>query len=222
VSPHRGSRPREQVSLPQWSDEAVAENFRAEIRTRFEEHNAASRARDAAELEVVLREHPDKRGQPGYEVRDSGAWCVYQASEIRIEGNSVTVVLPRGYAVGLDLVYLFDHTAMAWSRPSIGATIVDGEARPTIEILLVATWDSGLDALWRRDEQGRRQVLVELFEDDARALVAASDQPHHVACNCRDYLSADQPCLFCAGMPVRAEVLLKIRDPLRSALEGPP
>ena len=42
--------------LPQWSDEAVAESFRAEIHARLE-HNAAYRAREAAELEQVLRKH---------------------------------------------------------------------------------------------------------------------------------------------------------------------
>jgi hypothetical protein len=159
-----------EASLLQWSDEVVAESFRSEIRARFEAHNVASRARDAAELEVVLLQHPEKRGQPGYEVRDSGAWAVYQASEIRIDRNSVTIVLPRGIAIGVDLVYLFDHTAMAWSRALIGATIVDGEARPTIEITLVATWTDAMDAAWRKEGNDRKQVLVELYEDDVHAL----------------------------------------------------
>lgn len=60
-------------AVPQWPDEAVAESFRREILARFEAHNAAFRAREAIDLEAVLREHPGKRGQPGYEVRDSGA-----------------------------------------------------------------------------------------------------------------------------------------------------
>lgn len=192
-----------EVSIPQWSDEVVAESFRTEIRARFEAYNVASRARDAAELEAVLREHPDKRGQPGYEVRDSWAWCVYQASEIRIDRNSVTVVLPRGLVLGIDFIYLFDHTTVAGSRPSIGAVIVDGEARPTIEILLEATWDDSLDAAWRAKGQGRKQVLVELFEDDVRSLIAACDCLHRVACSC-------------------ADLSLKIRDRLLLALEAVP
>lgn len=159
-----------EVPLPQWSDDAVAEAFRSEIRVRFEEHNAAYRAREARELETVLREHPEKRGQPGYEVHDSGAWEVYQASEIRIDRNSVMVVLPGYYRVGIDLVHLFDHTAMAWSRPVIGATIVDGDPRPTIEITLVATWTDALDVAWRKDGNDRKRVLVELYEDDVLAL----------------------------------------------------
>lgn len=150
----------------QWSDEAVAESFRSEIRARFEAHNAAHRARDAAELEDVLRDHPEKRGQPGYEVSDSGAWQVYQASEIRIDRNSVTIVLPRGIAIGIDLVHMFDHTTMAWCRAMIGAMIVDGEARPTIDILLVATWDDSMAASWCKEGNDRKRVLVELFQDE--------------------------------------------------------
>jgi len=159
------------ADLPQWSDEAIAESFRSEIRARFEAHNTAYRAREEIELADVLRDHPEKRGQPGYEVRDSGAWSVYEASEIRIDRNSVTIVLPRGIAIGIDLFYMFDHTTAAWARPSIGATIVDGEARSTIDILLVATWDDAMDVKWRNDE-GRRQILVELYEEEVRALDA--------------------------------------------------
>ena len=175
----------------QWSHEAVAESFRAEIQARFEAHNAAFRARDAAELEDVLREHPEKCGQPGYEVHDSGAWCVYQKAEIRIDRNEVTIVLPRGIAVGIDLLYLFDHTTAAWSRPMIGAAIVDGEPRPTIEIVLVATWDDSMDAAWRKDGNDRKQVLVELYEEEVRALdslVATHCVPNDVAERLRNRL----------------------------------
>lgn len=159
-----------QEALPQWSDEVVAESFRSEIRARFEAHNAAYRAREAAELEQILRDHPEERG--AYEVRDSGAWEVYQASEIRIDRNSVLIVLPGYYRVGIDLVHLFDHTTMAWSRAVVGATIIDGEARPTIEIMLVATWTDEMDAAWRKNGNDRKQVLVELFEEEVRALDA--------------------------------------------------
>ena len=156
----------------QWPDEIVAQSFRAEIRTRFEAHNAAYRAEEAAEFEQIFRDHPEKRGEPGYEVRDSLVWCVYQDSEIRIDRNSVTIVLPRGIAIGIDLMYLFEHTPMAWSRAAIGATIVDGEARPTIEIMLVATWDDSMVASWRQAGNDRKRVLVELFEEEVRALDA--------------------------------------------------
>lgn len=162
--------------VAQWSDEAVARAFRDEIHARFQAHNEAYRARDAAELENVLREHPERRGELGFEVRDSGAWRVYQESEVRIEQNTVTVVLPRQYAVGADLLHLFDHTTVAWGRPTVGATIVDGEARPTIEIVLVATWTDEMDVAWRADGNDRRLIQVELSEDDVRVLLALVDE----------------------------------------------
>ena len=81
------------------------------------------------------------------------------------------IVLPSHYRFGIDLVHLFDHTTMAWSRAAVGATIVDGDARPTIEIMLVATWTDEMDAKWRKDGNDRKQVLVELYEEDVRALV---------------------------------------------------
>jgi len=159
-----------QEELPQWSDEVVADSFRSEIRARFEAHNDAYRAREAADLETVLREHPEKRGQPGYEVRDSYAWEVYQTSEIRIDRNSVTIVLPLDCHVGIDLIHMFDHTTVAWVRPSVVTLIVDGEARLAIDILLVATWNDSMDSAWRKNGNDKKQILVELFEEEVRVL----------------------------------------------------
>ena len=160
-----------EASLPQWSDEAVAESFRAEIRARLESHNADYRAREAIELEQVLREHPEQCGQPGFNIRDSCAWEVYQASEIRIDRNSVMIVLPSWYAVGIDFVHLFDHTTVAWGRPTIGAILIDGTVHPTIEITLVATWTDEMNAKWRGEGHDRKQVLVELYEEDVQLLL---------------------------------------------------
>jgi hypothetical protein len=158
--------------IHQWSDEAVAASFRAEIHARMQAHNAAFRAREAIELAQVLRANPERKGTPGFEVRDSGAWEIYQASEIQIDRNAVTIVLPTSWAIDIDFVYLFDHTTMAWSRPSIGSTLVDGEARVTIKILLVATWTDEMDAKWRGEGHDRKRVLVELYEQDVRTLEA--------------------------------------------------
>ena len=163
--------PPSETSTPRWSDDAVEKSFRAEIRARLEAHNAAYREKEKAELEQVLREHPEKRGQPGYEVRDSFAWEAFQATQLRIDGNKVTIIMPIGFGFRPDLLHLFDHTKMAWSRPIIGAVIIDGEARPTIEIMLVATWTDEMDAKWRAEGNDRKQVVVELFEDDVRWLL---------------------------------------------------
>jgi hypothetical protein len=84
--------------------------------------------------------------------------------------------MPVGFAFRPDLIPLFDHTFMAWSRPLIGATIVDGQARPTIEITLVATWTDEMDAKWRAAGHGRKQVSVDLFEDDVRTICGLVDE----------------------------------------------
>jgi hypothetical protein len=97
---------------------------------------------------------------------------VYQASEIQIDRNTVTIVLPRGVAIGVDLVHLFAHTTVAWSTPMIGAMIVDGEARPTIEIVLVATWNDSMDAAYKADPRRGRRVLCDLHEEDVLVLCA--------------------------------------------------
>jgi hypothetical protein len=184
-----------EMQVPQWSDEAVAESFRSEIRARFEAHNAAFHAREAAELAAVLLDHPEKRGQPGYEVYDSGAWSFYQACEIRIEGNVVTIVAP-GDSIDMDLVHLFDNTTSSWSKPWVKAAIIGGEPRITIEIMLVATWDDSLDTAWKRDGNNKRQVLVELDEDEVHTFL--------------DLLARGG-----AALPVRAS----IRERLKVALE---
>lgn len=184
-------------ALPQWSDEAVAENFRVELRARFEAHNVAYRAREEAELAQVLRDHPEKSGQPGYEIHDSEAWSFYQACEIRIDRNVVTIVGP-GPSIDMHIVHLFDNTTMAWSKPWVKAAIVDGEPRATIEIVLVATWDDSLDTAWRKEGNDKRQVLVELDEDevDSFLLLLEYGLPHKT-------------------LPVRAS----LRDRLKTALE---
>lgn len=162
--------------VPQWSDEAVASAFRTEIHNRFWLHNAAFRTREEIELQEVLRAHPEKRGQPGYEVHDSTAWMTYRGSDIRIDRNVVTIVLPPGAPVGIDLLYMFDNTTVAWSRPLIGTLIVNDQAHVTIEILLVATWNDSLDTAWRKDGNDRRQILVELFDTEIHTLLDLVDK----------------------------------------------
>jgi hypothetical protein len=166
-----------EADVPQWPDELVAARFREEIHARFEAHNAAYREREATELEEVLHKHPDKRGQPGYEVHDSFAWNIYKASEIKIDRNLVTIVLPRDVGIFIKLVQMFDDTSVAWSKPFIGATIVGGEAHPTIEILLVATWNDSLDTARHKERRaGQYRRLVELYPDDIHKLCAILEE----------------------------------------------
>jgi hypothetical protein len=110
---------------------------------------------------------------------------------------------------------------VAWSRPWIKAALIDGEARTTIEIILVATWDDSMDAAWR-SAGDKRQVLVKLFEEEVRALADACDRPRHAACNCGDYVPEERPCRYCVGMPIPADVLVRLRDRLHLALVALP
>jgi hypothetical protein len=160
----------------EWSTERIEKAFRDELAERFRAHNEAYRKIEEDELAAVLAKHPEKRGQPGYEVRDSFAKEFLDYCQIKVESNTVTIVMPVGFAFRTDLIPLFDHTAMAWSRPNIGAVIVDGVARPTIEITLVATWTDEMDAKWRADGHARKHVDVELYEDDVRWLLDFIDR----------------------------------------------
>jgi len=159
------------VEAPEWSTDRIAKTFRDELAERFRAHNEAYRVREEAELAEVLRAHPEKRGTPGYDVRDSFAREFLDHCLIEVESNTATIVMPIGFAFRPDLLPLFDHTSVAWSRPFIGARIVDGVARPTIEITLVATWSDEMDAKWRAEGHARKQIAVDLFEDDVRELL---------------------------------------------------
>lgn len=137
----------------QWSDELVADQFRREIHERFTFENTRHRAGEDKELEKIFAENPGRRGQPGFEVTDSFLWEVYESSEILIDRNSVTIVLPRGFAIGIDFIEMFEGTSVGWSRASIGAMVINDEPRPTIELLLVATWTDEMDAKWRENKR---------------------------------------------------------------------
>lgn len=184
--------------IPQWPSEVVAESFRTEIRARFEAHNVAYRAREKAEQDAFFRDHPEKRGQPGYDHgdRDSGAWSFYEACKIQIEGNVVTIVSP-GPSIDMHIVHLFDNTTASWSKPWVSAVIVDGEPRIEIKIVLVATWDDSLDAAWRKEGNDKRQVLVELDEDEVHTFLELLGR------------AGDE------GLPVRASIY----DRLKGSLE---
>jgi hypothetical protein len=98
----------------------------------------------------------------------------------------------------MNLVHLFDNTTAAWSKPWVKVVIIDGQPRIMIEIVLVATWDDSLDAAWKKDGNNKRQVLVELDEDEVHAFLDLLDfgLPHKT-------------------LPVRSS----LRDRLKVALE---
>lgn len=138
----------------QWTDERVAEQFKLEVRQRFEEENARWRARETADLDRLAKapDWEDRMRNPnfaaGMAVRDSFFWDIYSSSTINYEYNSVQVVLPNGFAIYADFVDMFGRTSVGWGTPSVGGKIIDGESYTVIDVLLVDYWDDKRAAAW--------------------------------------------------------------------------
>lgn len=167
----------------EWSTERVAEQFRRDVRERFEKEAAAFRDEDAADAAAVKAKY-DAKGEPYpdwlLEERPSFLWEIYERSEIRIDNNSVQVVLPKGFAFFPDLTDMFDGTSVAWSRPHVNAILVDGEPRVTIELILIDYWDDERHAKWLAERaQWRGTTAEDLLRriKDARHEFAQSDPP---------------------------------------------
>lgn len=133
-----------------WSTDRIAEQYRAEVRGRFEAENAewlaherAAQAKIRAECDAEGRPHPDWMVE-----RNSFYWDIITASVIEIDMNAVRVVLPSGYAIYPDFIEMFCGTTVGWSKPSIGAEIADGEPRVVVELILVDYWDDEREAKW--------------------------------------------------------------------------
>lgn len=139
----------------EWTTEQVAAQCRLDVQRAFETENAEYRAWEAAQLAEI-------QARPGYAdslaaspqhvdamaVRDSFMWEIYARSKIDITNNSVTVILPTGFAIHTDLVEMFGADSVSWCTPSIGASIIDGEARVIIKLILIDYWDDDRAAEW--------------------------------------------------------------------------
>jgi hypothetical protein len=149
------------VPVAPWTTEHIAQQYRAEIRARFEAENATHRAREAADVERERRDRPDQWAKlvaiaPHYaEPSDSAHWRAYLSSDIQINMNSVRVMLPGDGEISVELIRMFDDTSVAWTEPTLGAEIVDGRARVTISLILVDHWDDERAAAWVREASGR-------------------------------------------------------------------
>lgn len=131
--------------------EKVAEQFRVDVRARFERENAewlaeerASTAKIKADCDAASEPYPDWLTPE----RNSFCWEIYEGSEITIDRNSVDVLLPNGFAVYPDFIAMFGSTSVGWSIPSVDARIVDGEARLFIHLILIDYWDDERHAAW--------------------------------------------------------------------------
>lgn len=148
-----------------WSNERIVEQYRAEIRAAFEAENRAWHDEEAADREKCEREDPvgwRRLVESGAAApRDSFLWEIYAGSEIRTDLNSVSVLLPTGFAIGVDLIEMFERSSVTWTKADVGAEIVDGEARVVVELLLVDYWDDERAAEW---EQRQRSPLDDVLE----------------------------------------------------------
>lgn len=159
-----------------WTDEEVGRQFRGEVQQRFalenEAHLRCERedvARAKAKLDAEGQPHPD-----WLVAHDSFHWMAYSDSEIRIDRNHVTVVTPQGFAIGGDFVDMFDETSVGWTAPSIGAVLVDGQARVAIDLLLIDEWDDERHAAWLKEHGAdRRDGVARGSLDPTTAAIAA-------------------------------------------------
>lgn len=149
--------------LTMWTDAQIEEQFRCDIRERFEKECAAyleaeriEIAEVKAQLDAVGKPHPDWLAE-----RPSFLWEIYERSEIRISNRTVQVILPREFAIDRDLIDMFAGTSVAWSTPSVGATIVDGEPYVTVELILIDSWDDARHAAWHAERARYKGTTAE-------------------------------------------------------------
>ncbi len=135
----------------EWSSERVAEQFRSDVRERFEAENAVWLKVENEEIAKAKLERPGlfERNPDYIEVRNSFYWEIYSASKIEIENNSVRVVLPNFYAIYPDFVKFFGKTSVGWSSVSISAEVFgDDGPRVVLELFLIDYWDDERHAKW--------------------------------------------------------------------------
>jgi len=134
--------------------EKVAEQFRLDVRARFEAENAEWLAEERTGI-AKIKADCDAAGEayPDWLTpeRNSFYWEIYSTSEIAIVNNSVDVLLPTNFAVYPNFIAMFGKTSVGWSIPSVEAKIVDGEARLFVHLILIDYWDDERHAKWLKE-----------------------------------------------------------------------
>ena len=159
-----------------WTDEEIVRQFRLEVQQRFAAENEAYLRREREGI-FEIKASLDVKGMayPEWLVeRDSLLWEIYSGSEIRIgpeSSNAVTVVTPRGFALGSDFVEMFNGTSVGWSVPSLDTVIVDGESHVVVKITLIDTWDDDRHAAWTAQEERDLPSDAEAIYDPTTAAI---------------------------------------------------
>jgi hypothetical protein len=168
----------------EWPMERLAEQFRREVRERFEKENVAHRAEEEADIAKVMAD-PESATRiartPGLAetmtVRDSFYWDIYSSSTIEIINNSVRIVLPRGFAIFRDFVEMFEGTSVAWSKVDVTAEIVDGEPRVVLHLILIDYWDDDRAAQWWAEKAKAPTTAEDLLRRIKAARVELAADP---------------------------------------------
>jgi len=133
-----------------WTNEQVAAQYRLDVQRAFETENAEWLSEERKGIaEVILDCAAKGEPHPDWAVaRSSFFWDIYSLSEIKIENNSVQVLLPNGFGIYPDFIAMFGNTSVGWVVPSVSAILVDDEPRLAIELILIDYWDDDRAAEW--------------------------------------------------------------------------
>ncbi len=140
----------------EWSMDKVAEQFRLEIRERFEAINFKYRGDRNQEIAEFTLEHPKEAAEwhadPDMthmmQIDNSPEWQMYQNTNIEIVNNSVTIILPDQFGISSDNIGIFEGTSVAWSLVRAFPVLVNGEPRISLDLILVDYWDDDKAAEW--------------------------------------------------------------------------
>lgn len=185
----------------EWTTEQVAEQFRRDIRERFEHERDTYMKRDNEDRDEVKAKF-DAKGEPYPDWlladRTSFFWEIYERTVIKVESNAVQIVLPHGFGLFADFFAMFEGTSVAWSKPSVGATIIDGNAHVTIELILIDYWDDERQAKWLAERAAWKATTADEllrrirgsrieFDRDPKLVQHPNDRMYTVECWCDDY-----------------------------------
>lgn len=144
--------------MAEWTDQQIRDHWVAEVRARFERDNAAWRAEEEV-CSASLDDESRDRLFPGG-VSDSSLWQFYLDSEICVERNVASVLLPSFTDPGGgsmwssssyfldDAIMMFGDTMMSWSGICVRAVVVGGVPRVELTVYLVDSWDDDRAAAW--------------------------------------------------------------------------
>lgn len=140
----------------EWTSDQIYECYLAEVRMRFEAENASYLELERLELARMPADDVAKLPEHMRAPKDSLFHEIYKATTIARENvNAVVITLPEcGWAIGSDLLRMFENTEVAWTYLHLKAVPYwDDEGRPAarlvVEVMLVDYHDDERSHVWR-------------------------------------------------------------------------